>query len=193
MTYQSPQYLFSGRNLCTANSAINGLIFQLTPGDIPLFQYNGAGPNFGLGVSAQAIHPNTTGSELYAAVANDALGLSRVPLATTLVGGASTTYYSTFRLHDGGPASLNVTNFSACGQEIRFGLRRNDASSSGVIGQQHTDSLSWTQPNAMQTFTWTGSSPNTPNLPSGWYAVNARLTTACPGGGGQPWQATLYW
>lgn len=87
---------------------------------------------------------------------------------------------------------MNVSNFSTCGQEIRFGLRRNDASSSGVFGAQDTDSLSWTQPFAMQSFTWTTGTTTTA-LPSGWYALNGRLTTACAGGGSQPWEAELYW
>jgi hypothetical protein len=193
VTYQSPQYLFKGNNLCTSTSAITGLIFQLTPGDAPMFTYNGWGPNFGAGVSAQSVHPNDMGAELYAAAANETVRSTRVPLSSSLVGGAATTYYSTFRLHDGGAASMSVSSFSSCGQEIRFGLRRNDSTSSGVIGQQHTDSLSWTKPHAMQTFTWTGGSSNTVNLPSGWYALNGRLVGACSGGAAQPWSADLYW
>lgn len=97
-----------------------------------MFEYTGAGPNFGLGTSAQSVHPNGVGTELYTTAANTEITSTNVPLASSLVGGATTTYYSTFRLHDGGPASLNVTSFSSWGQEIRFGLRKNDASSGGT-------------------------------------------------------------
>jgi hypothetical protein len=193
VTYQSPQYSFEGRNLCSDPAAVNPVIVAQTPGESPFFTFPLPGPNFNLNVSQQSIHPNTLGADLYGSVADVAIRASRVPLSSTLIGGASTTYYSTFRLHDGGPASLNVSAFSACGQEIRFGMRKNDASGSGVFGQQHTDTLAWTSPHAMKTFKWTAGSSPSPNLPAGFYALNARLTTACSGGGGQPWQASLYW
>jgi hypothetical protein len=190
VTYQSPQYRFTGRNLCTTNSGINGLVFQLTPGDSPMAEYTGPGPNFGFPLSAQSIHPNDAGSALYSQVANSAVRSDRTPLSSSLVGGATTTYYSTFRLHDGGPINMNVSSFSSCGQEIRFGLRQNDGT--GVFGQQHTDTLSWTVPHAMQAFTWTKTSPQTKSLPVGMYALNGRLVSACAGGAAQPWTAELY-
>lgn len=193
VTYQSPQYLFEGRNLCTDPTAVNSLVFAQTPGESPIFSFPVPGPNFNANVSQQSVHPNVLGADLYGSVADVAIRASRVQLSSTLIGGASTTYYSTFRLHDGGPASLNVSSFSSCGQEIRFGMRKNDASQSGVFGQQHTDTLSWTSPHAMQTFKWTAGTSPSPNLPAGFYALNARLTTVCSGGGGQPWQASLYW
>lgn len=191
VTYQSPQYLFKGKNLCTTGSALNGLIFSLTPGDAPMFQYMGPGPNYGAGTSAQSVHPNATGAELYSSVANATMRMERVDLAASLTGGAATTYYSTFRLHDGGPASMNVSSFGACGNEIRFGLRKDDAARTGVFGQQHTETLGWTAPHSMQTFVST-TTPGSTFLTSGWYALNGRLTAACTGGTGA-WQAQLYW
>ena len=193
VTYQNPQYLFHGRNLCSPNAAINDLVFWLTPGDKPLSIPTPLGLTLDLRVmSAQTAHPNTAGAKLYSDVANFALSSSRFYLQGTLVGGVTTTYYDTFRLHDGGPISLNISAFSQCGQEIRVGLRRDDVQRSGVYGEQDTASLSWTQPNGMQTFTWIDSPEDTPLLPSGYYAVNARLTTACPGGASQPWSGQLF-
>lgn len=187
--YQSPQYRFAmTHSLCEANSGINGLIPMLTPGDLPLAEVPLPGNNLGLGFSAQSIHPNLIGSTIYALVANELKSRVTYPVSSTLVGGASTTYYATFRLHAGGPASFNAAQFSACGQEMRVGLRKQDGA--GAFGQQHTDSLSWTTPHAMQNFVWTATS--SPQLPAGSYAMNARLTTACPGGGAQPWQGTLH-
>jgi hypothetical protein len=187
--YQSPQYRFAGpHSLCQANSGLNGLIPALTPGDLPLGELPLPGNNLGLGFSAQSIHPNTTGSSIYALVANELKSQVTYPVSSTLVGGASTTYYATFRLHAGGPASFNVAQFSSCGQEMRVGLRKQDGT--GAVGQQHTDSLSWTAPHAMQNFMWTATA--SPQLPAGSYAMNARLTNACAGGGAQPWQGTLH-
>jgi hypothetical protein len=191
VTYQSPQYQFAGKNLCTTNPAINGLMWKLTPGDngidIPLRDPYGR-----VGASAQGVHPNVTGTSLYASVATQALDSVRIPVASSLVGAAGTTYYSTFRLHAGGPAAFNVRSFSQCGGEIRFGLRTSTSPSTDTaMGQQHTASLSWTKPNDMQTFTRLDN--GSPNLAAGWYALNARLVNACTGGGSQPWAGDLFW
>lgn len=185
--FQNPQYLFTGRNVATPNSAINGPIVTLTPGDSAKITL---GP-YGL-VSAQSFHPNQAGAQLYSDVANQTLPRTEMDLSGTLVGGASTTYYQTFRYHNGGPISLNVTSFSACGTEIRIGLRQDDAVRSGVPGAQDTATVWWDQPQAMQTFTWTTTTPNTPNLPQGWYALNGRLTTTCADGAAQPWAGQFY-
>lgn len=183
----------AGRTLCASNAAITPLMTALTPGDVPnLFDYVGWGPNFGLGTSAQSVHPNESGANLYSQVANTSLRAGRQVLSGTIVGGDPTRYYATARLHQGGPASLNVTNFSACGQEIRFGLRRGTTQSNVPYGTQDTNTLSWTAPYGTQTFKTSGSSP-TITLLSGWYAVSARLISACAGGANQPWSAELYW
>ena|GEM_PF-1504529 len=192
VTYQDPQYLFSGRTLCTVNNEINGVITTLTPGDSPLDALSLLGPDFPYGISNQSIHPNQAGALTYSVVAKHTLLRARIDVAGTLVGGAPTVYYGTFRWHSGGPASLNVSSFNTCGTEIRLGLRKNDASGSGVVGEQDTDTLSWTSAHAMQTFTWMTTTPNTWDLPQGYYALNGRLTTACKGGGEQPWEGQLY-
>ncbi len=189
--YQSPQYQFQGSTLCTPNSGLTSIVFSLTKGDLPLAEWPGPGPQLGVPYSQQSVHPNDIGSSLYATVANTTLRQGKVPLSATLVGGAATTYYSTFRIHVGGPVSMNVSSFSTCGQELRLGLRLNDGA--GSVGQQHTDSLSWTSPQAMQNFTWTGSSTPSSSLPAGAYAVNARLVAACAGGGTQSWSGVMYW
>ena len=177
VSYQNPHYLFTGSNLCTAFPAINGLILTTTPGDTPG------------GASAQSVHPNLKGKELYSFVANDTMRNKRIDLTASLTGGAATTYYSTFRIHTSGPASMNVSNFTACGNEIRFGLRKNDATNSGVFGQQHTNTLGWTSTHKMQMFESTAGGNI---LSSGWYALNGRLTAGCPGGATQTWQGQLY-
>jgi len=71
--FEDPQPFFSGHNLCTSSSAENGLVFTLTPGDKPMFTFPVPGPNFGVGVSQQAVHPNTLGTTYYAAALQDAL------------------------------------------------------------------------------------------------------------------------
>lgn len=177
VSYQNPNYLFTGSNLCAAAPAINGLILATTPGDTPG------------GASAQSVHPNMKGKELYSFVANDTMRNQRIDLTSSLTGGAATTYYSTFRIHTSGPASMNVSSFTACGNEIRFGLRKNDATNSGVFGQQHTNTLGWTSTHKTQMFESTAGGNI---LPSGWYALNGRLTSGCPGGATQTWQAQLY-
>lgn len=71
--YADPTNAFSGHNLCTENSAINGLQFELTPGDKPIVTIPVPGPDFGLGVSVQSVHPNKFGTDLYAEVMNSTL------------------------------------------------------------------------------------------------------------------------
>lgn len=191
VTYQDPDYKFWGKTLCTFESGIQGIVLGLTAGDSPLLWWDGFGPDVEVGTSAQSIHPNVAGAQFYAAAGTAAHRLTRHNLTATLVGGAPTTYYSSFRLHAAGPASMNVSSFGACGNEIRFGLRRNDSTSSGVFGQQHTNTLSWTAGNNQQNFVST-SSGESYVLPAGWYALNGRLTAGCPGGNTQTWQAQLY-
>jgi len=190
VVYQTPQYKFQWKNLCTPEAGLNGLIPTLTPGDRPSFYV--LGTQWGVGMSAQSVHPNVLGSALYSSAANETLRNTRVSLSGSLVGGAPTQYYATARLHDGGSASMNVSKFAACGQEVRFGLRRGTTQTSVLTGVQHTDTLSWTSPNGMKTFKTAGSNP-TADLPAGWYAVNARLVSPCPGGAAQPWEAQLHW
>lgn len=58
VAFADPQPAFKGRTLCTAQSALNGLVFDFTPGDIP----------FSIGdslVSQQSVHPNNAGTTLY--------------------------------------------------------------------------------------------------------------------------------
>ncbi|UGS26564.1 hypothetical protein K8F61_18420 [Microbacterium resistens] len=190
VTYQDPQYLFAGANLCTPDTLINGFMLELTPGDEPLAEWTGLGPNVPAPLSAQSFHPNTAGADRYATVANSALDASSVSLSGTLVGGQPTTYYMTFRVHDGGPVSFNVTGFDSCGGQIRFGLRRNDGI--GAIGEQDTETLAWERPHKMQTF-MREDAPGDTWLPAGDYALNARLTAPCPGDPEQPWTAVLRW
>lgn len=191
VVYQSPQYTFRGHNLCTPESGITGLITELTPGDKPMWALPLAGPNFGLGVSAQSIHPNVYGAGLYTEAANSALKATRVNLGSSLVGGEPTLYYATARLHSAGPAALNVSTFGVCGQELRIGMRRGNTSSTVPYGTQDTDTLSWKAPHGLQHFR--DSLNQSTTIPGGWYAMNARLVAACPGGSAQPWTAELYW
>ena len=194
VTYETPQYRFSGRNLCTADAAINPLVWSLTPGDDPLADLPLPGPNGELGPSSQSVHPNTAGTTLYADVANNALRSVKLPLSGTLTAGAPTYYYSTFRYHDGGPIAFNITSFSSCGEEMRLGLRRSTNSGADqVVGQQHTTSLAWREPNEMQNFLQTTSTPNTPDIASGYYAMNARMTATCSGSTVQSWAGTMHW
>jgi hypothetical protein len=58
VTFADPQPAFSGRTLCTAESAVTGLVFEFTPGDKPF----SIGDNL---VSQQSVHPNTTGTTFY--------------------------------------------------------------------------------------------------------------------------------
>lgn len=194
VTYQTPEHRFRGANLCANNSGINGLVLDLTPGDQPMFKIPIPGEDYPVGVSAQSIHPNARGAEMYSAAANDAISETKVPLSATIVGGAPTTYYGTFRFHNGeGPVLMNVSSFPTCGKELRIGLRKNDANSSGVVNQQHTDTLSWTEAQSKQAFKWSGAGATSATLPAGWYALNARLVNNCSGGAAQPWEGSLYW
>lgn len=85
---------------------------------------------------------------------------------------------------------MSVSSFSACRGELRVGLRKNDASNSGVSGQQHTDSLSWKSTPAMNNFKVTADGSY--SLPTGWYALNARMVNTCSNSG-QTWTGTLQW
>lgn len=181
--YESPQYRFKGHNVCADDHALQRLVLQITPGDETRYI---APPNgTGFGISAQSVHPNRFGTDLYASAANNVLSAERVPLSATLVAGAPTTYYSALRWMEG-PTAMSVSSFSSCGQELRIGLR------SGAPGTQSSSSLSWTTPHDMQNFVHAPDSWATPDLPSDTYALNARMTTACAGGGVQSWSADLY-
>lgn len=72
-TFANPAPAFSGRNLCSADPAINAPIFDLTPGDQPLIDWPLPGPNFQKGVSLQSYHPNKAGTTIYASVFMQAL------------------------------------------------------------------------------------------------------------------------
>lgn len=183
VTYESPQYRFKGHNLCAEDNALQQLVLQITPGDN--VRWIAPPGQTGFGISAQSVHPNKFGTDLYAHAANNAIAATRLPLSGTLAGGAATTYYSTLRWMEG-PTAMNVSSFSSCGQELRLGLR------SGVPGTQSSNSLSWTSPHDMQNFIHSPDSLATPDLPGNTYAMNARLTTACAGGGTQAWAGELY-
>jgi len=191
VTYADPQYEFEGNTLCSDTPGITPLTLNLTPGDRPMVYIPLPGEDKPVGISAQSVHPNAYGTTLYSRVANAALRSERVPLSASITGGAATTYYASFRWHDGGPALMNMTAFSGCGKEIRLGLRKSPDGQQQNIGAQDTQTLSWTKPHAMQTFL--GSSSASPNLAAGFYAVNARMTTACAGGTSQSWSGALYW
>jgi hypothetical protein len=192
VVYSNPQYQFQGSTLCTQDSGITGLVFALTPGDKPIFEWTGPGPNFGAPMSAQSIHPNATGTTLYANSATGALRGTVLSLSGTLVAGAPTTYYATFRYHTVGPASMNVTAAAICSGELRLGLRKQTPGAAG-IGEQHTQSLAWSKPDALQNFLFTGSGGMDPNLPTGWYALNARMTDGCPTDAPRSWSGSLRW
>lgn len=183
VTYESPQYRFKGHNLCAENNALRRLVLETTPGDANVWIQP---PNAsGFGISAQSIHPNQFGTDLYAQAANNALVAERLPLSGTLAGGAPTTYYSTLRWMEG-PTAMSISSFSSCGQELRLGLR------SGAPGTQTSNSLAWTSPHDMQNFIHAPDSLATPDLPGNTYAMNARLVTPCAGGGTQSWAGDLY-
>lgn len=183
VTYESPQYRFAGHNLCTDNSGLRGFMLSATPGDASrLIDIPGQGT---VGLSAQSIHPNPYGTDLYAWVANNAVRATRLPVSGSLTAGAPTTYYSTLRWMEG-PTAMNVSSFNSCGKELRVGLR------TGASGTQSTDTLSWKEPHDLQYFYATGGASPTPDLPANYYAFNARMTTACAGGGNQTWAGDLY-
>ncbi len=72
--YVDPQSVFAGKNLCTSNAAINKLVTTKTRGDSSLTPLIPApGPDYGLYISAQSIHPNDFGTSLYAQVARTGL------------------------------------------------------------------------------------------------------------------------
>lgn len=183
VTYESPQYRFSGHNVCAENNALRRLVLTMTPGDAGAWFQPPNAPGFG--VSAQSVHPNQFGTDLYAQAANNALVTERVPLSATLTAGAPTTYYATLRWMEG-PTAMSISSFSSCGKELRLGLR------SGGPGTQSSNSLSWTTPHDKQNFVHSPDSLNTPDLPGNTYAMNARMTTACPEGGSQSWTGDLY-
>jgi hypothetical protein len=72
--FADPQPFFTCHNLCTIpSSALNGLVFTQTPGDKPLIDFPVAGPNFGVGVSQESVHPNTIGTGYYSEALEDVL------------------------------------------------------------------------------------------------------------------------
>ncbi|MWV75544.1 GDSL-type esterase/lipase family protein [Rathayibacter rathayi] len=74
VVFGDPMAAFQGRNLCVgATSAINGLVFDQTPGDDPMWVIPKPGTDVPLGVSQQAVHPNKAGTTLYAQVMMTAL------------------------------------------------------------------------------------------------------------------------
>lgn len=73
VVFANPTAAFSGKNLCTNPSAINGLVFTLSPGDQVLLQFPIPGPDFGVNVSQQSIHPNELGTDIYASVMESTL------------------------------------------------------------------------------------------------------------------------
>ncbi|WP_314148812.1 GDSL-type esterase/lipase family protein [uncultured Leifsonia sp.] len=73
VTFANPVTAFAGRTLCTTDTAINALIFDLTPGDRPQITIPAGGPNGGLGVSMQSFHPNKKGTTLYSNVFTQSL------------------------------------------------------------------------------------------------------------------------
>lgn len=81
---------------------------------------------------------------------------------------------------------MSVRSFSSCGQGRRLGLR------SGAAGTQTSNSLSRTSAHDKQNFRHAPDSLNTPDLPGNTYAMDARLTTACLGGGNETWTGDLY-
>lgn len=58
------QARFTGHNLCTNPSGINGLHFGVTPGEDPLVSHFGFLVN-GQAVSRVSVHPNDYGTTLY--------------------------------------------------------------------------------------------------------------------------------
>lgn len=62
-----------------------------------------------------------------------------------------------------------------------------------VTGQRHTYSLSSKRNHGMRTFTGLATTPHTTSLPTGYYAVNARLVSGCSGSTSQSWAGQLQW
>jgi len=191
--WADPTAAFAGRNLCTQNSAINGLVTTRTPGDFPDdYSFAVPGDDISLFPSAQSFHPNTAGTGLFSGVMTNRLSAAAaLPVSATLVSNAATTYYATFRYHASGTAALQMTALPGCSGETRIGLRKTDGTA--VIGQQHTDSLSFTSPNTTQYFGYTSGGGFDYALPAGSYAFNGRLVGGCGGTVGQAWAGLLKW
>lgn len=73
VTFVDPQPYFAGRDLCDSSPGLNRLVYTLTPGDKAMFALPIPGPDFGLGISQQSVHPNMDGTTLYAQAMSDAL------------------------------------------------------------------------------------------------------------------------
>ena len=71
--FADPQPFFTGHNLCTSNSAENGMITYQTPGDSPWFNLPVPGPNYNAGLSQQSVHPNVLGATYYTQALQNAL------------------------------------------------------------------------------------------------------------------------
>lgn len=72
IVYVDTQAKFTGRNLCTENSGINGLQLDVTPGENPLIP--GSRTLVKGDVASQtSVHPNTAGTDLYTAALEEAL------------------------------------------------------------------------------------------------------------------------
>jgi hypothetical protein len=188
-----PSAAFAGRNLCTQNSAVNGLVFTHTAGDYPeKLAINAPGDDISLFPSQQSFHPNTAGTDLYAQAMNSRLSpAAALPVSATLVSNAATTYYATFRYHSSGTAAMQMGALPGCNGETRIGLRKTDGTA--VIGQQHTDSLSWPSTSSTQYFGYTGGGGFDYVLPAGSYAFNGRLVGGCGGTSAQTWSGVLKW
>jgi hypothetical protein len=189
VTFTDPTPYFADRNVCSAVPAVHGFVLELTPGDRPLITgewgipYNIA--------SQQSFHPNNAGTDLYASALSAQLaGVAPVPIEATLVGNAPVTYFATFRYHVNGPASFAMSTLPGCGSEVRVGLRKHDGTA--VIGQQHTETISWTK-KALKNFKWTGGGYADYWLPTGLYAFNGRLVGGCSPGTPETWKGTLRW
>jgi hypothetical protein len=72
-TFANPASAFSGRNLCAANTMVNALVTQLTPGDQIGISIPAHGANPAVGLSMQSFHPNKAGTTAYSVVFNQAL------------------------------------------------------------------------------------------------------------------------
>lgn len=85
------------------------------------------------------------------------------------------------------PTTVRVSGapFSACGGEMRIGLR------SGPAGTQSSNTLSWSAPHDLQYF-YTMSSTPSPDLPANYYAFNTRMPTTCAGDATQTSAGKLY-
>lgn len=74
--FVDPRPYFSGHNLCSGTSAINGLDFVPRPGENALFIFGNLGfMTDGGYVSQVSVHPNDYGTDLFAEALEDALAL----------------------------------------------------------------------------------------------------------------------